>query len=134
MKLEKNVLIGDINYHNLYIDNEVYRRGVSFSILSNEISDEELILLKKMQENYEVKLTLEIEKPILDNAEKKYLSEVIRPFRDRVDCIQKNILSQREFISIALNGEIIVFPFFQKGAMYKGMQLNKEYTLKELGL
>ena len=28
----------------------------------------------------------------------------------------------------------IVLPYFEKGTMYKGMKVNREYTLKELGL
>lgn len=73
------------------------------------------------------------EKEILDEKEKEYLSAVIRPFKDRVDYIEKveNIL---EYIAIELNNERLSFPFFDKGTMYKGMELNKKYTLKELGL
>lgn len=50
-----------------------------------------------------------------------------------VDYIEKveNIL---EYIAIDLNNERLSFPFFDKGTMYKGMELNKKYTLKELGL
>ena len=44
----------------------------------------------------------------------------------------------REYIFVEMNGyfgiEYIHLPFFQKGTMYKGMVLGKEYTIKELGL
>ncbi len=136
IKLEKEVYIDSVNYHNLYVNNEVFRRNVSFSVLSNEISDEELILLKKMQENYRVKLTLEIEKPILDDVERKYLSNVVIPFRDRVRYINKEKFSDlQEHIAIYYDGDrIMMLSTFKKGTMYKGMELNRKYTLEELGL
>ena len=75
-------------------------------------------------------------KPILDNIEKNYLSNIIKPFRDRIDYIAKISLSNgREYIFIKLkNYEIISLPFFVAGTMYKGMENDKDYTLKDLGL
>lgn len=81
-----------------------------------------------------------IKKPILDEAEKEYLSNVIRPFRDRVKAIAKYSKGSSEFIVIrysnTLDGFILSmnFPIFGEGEMYKGMKLGKEYTLEELGL
>ena len=92
---------------------------------------------KKLPNDYTGTIEVEngyiVEKEILDEEEKEYLSAVIRPFKDRVDYIEKveNIL---EYIAIDLNNERLSFPFFDKGTMYKGMELNKKYTLKELGL
>lgn len=74
-------------------------------------------------------------KEILDEKEKEYLSAVIRPFKGRVDYIKKFYITGKEFICIYLkNDENIDFPYFKKGTMYKGMKLDKRYTLKELGL
>lgn len=74
-------------------------------------------------------------KEILDEKEKEYLSAVIRPFKGRVDYIKKFDITSKEFIRIYLkNDEDIDFPYFKKGTMYKGMKLDKKYTLKELGL
>ena len=75
-------------------------------------------------------------KPILDNIEKNYLSNIIKPFRDRIDYIAKiNLSNGREYIFIKLkNYEIISLPFFTAGTMYKGMENDKDYTLKDLGL
>ena len=74
-------------------------------------------------------------KEILDEKEKEYLSAVIRPFKGRVDYIKKFDITSKEFIRIYLkNDEDIDFPYFKKGTMYKGMKLDKRYTLKELGL
>ena len=76
-------------------------------------------------------------KEILDEKEKEYLGSVIKPFRDRIKSIRKCSYYDRKkcWIDINLiNNESIPFPFFNKNAMYKGMELDKEYTLEELGL
>lgn len=81
-------------------------------------------------------------KEILDEKEKEYLSAVIKPFRNRVKCITKYSCNKNEYIHIVLNNkgiemlnnEGIELPFFEKGTMYKGMEVGKEYTLEELGL
>ena len=75
---------------------------------------------------------------ILDDAERRYLSAVIRPFRDRVNFICKeNFMDYGlQYIVINLTGAStdMVLPLFKSGTMYKGMDLRKEYTLEELGL
>lgn len=75
-------------------------------------------------------------KPILDNIEKNYLSNIIKPFRDRINYIAKvNLANRREYILIKMkNMEVISLPFFTPGTMYKGMEVNREYTLEQLGL
>ena len=79
--------------------------------------------------------TLVWKREILDEVEKKYLSDVIRPFRDRVINIIKVDNRIGIYISIRMKGEAnIDLPYFKKGTMYKGMEINKEYSLKELGL
>lgn len=90
---------------------------------------------------------IEIEiKDVLDEVEKKYLKSIIRPFKDRVVSIKKgkNINSEGTFyyigiivkhIAIDRFSEAIYLPYFKpESKMYEGMELNKEYTLKELGL
>ena len=80
--------------------------------------------------------------PILDDVEKSYLRSVIKPFRGRVNYIKKtNCGGKRCSIRIVVSSAIlecgldsIYFPVFAKDTMYKGMKLNKAYTLKELGL
>ena len=78
------------------------------------------------------------EPSILDEAEKKYLSNVIRPWRDRVINIEKHWSSEGEFLRIKVNEKTkrhyMLFPCFDEGTMYKGMELDKIYTLDELGL
>lgn len=67
---------------------------------------------------------------MLDETEKRYLSNVIKPFRDKVKAIEKV-----SYLKIYIKeDEPTILPYFEKGTMYKGMKENKEYTLKELGL
>ena len=81
-------------------------------------------------------LEQEYKPPILDDVENAYLSAVIKPFRNEVECIVKYMFSEeKEFLVICLNnGEEITLPIFIRRTMYKGMKSRKEYTLKELGL
>ena len=73
---------------------------------------------------------------ILDDVEKRYLSAVIRPFRKRVDYIMKssNSCCDKEYIFIRLDDDFLSLPFFEAGTMYQGMELERAYTLEELGL
>lgn len=81
-------------------------------------------------------LEQEYKPPILDDVENAYLSAVIKPFRNEVECIVKYMFSEeKEFLAICLNnGEEITLPIFIRRTMYKGMKSRKEYTLEELGL
>lgn len=85
----------------------------------------------------EVKNGYIVEKEILDEVEKEYLSNIIKPFREKVRCIMKvtswSCLG-KEYIKIILIEEGMGLPYFEKGFMYKGMEEEKEYTLEELGL
>ena len=80
----------------------------------------------------------EYKEPILDEEEKKYLSAVIKPFRNRTEVIAKllDCDEKREYIAVGCNTiqDSFSLPRFEKGTMYKGMELNKAYTLEELGL
>lgn len=71
----------------------------------------------------------------LDDGERKYLKGVINPIRDEVKFITKSVDGQCEYISISFKTDgWLVYPDFEKGKMYKGMKLGKNYTIKELGL
>ena len=102
--------------------------------------------LKNLKDDYYGKI-IKIEEPIyqtvyehkeeiLDEAEKRYLRGVIRPFRARMKYIMKEDINYatKEYIRIDLGREMINLPKFDSGSMYKGMKLNKGYTLEELGL
>lgn len=81
---------------------------------------------------------VEIEVPdILTKEEKEYLSAVIKPFRDRIKNITKICDTFfRCYICIRLknNNDFMIFPNLLNEKMYKGMEINKEYTLEELEL
>lgn len=84
------------------------------------------------------------EESILSNAEKKYLSAVIKPFKNKVNFICKvNYYNNPEVdvykaqhIVIGLNDNSpeVVLPLFKAGTMYKGMETGHVYFLEELGL
>lgn len=71
---------------------------------------------------------------ILDDAERRYLKGVIRPFRESVRSIAKSDIYKDEVICIDTKKRYMAFPPFKAGTMYKGMELNRKYTLEELGL
>ena len=74
------------------------------------------------------------EHQILDDAEKRYLRGVIRPFRNEVLSIRK-LSAVSEWIVIEMKShQETNLPKFKKGTMYQGMEGNKKYTLEELGL
>lgn len=74
--------------------------------------------------------------PILDEAERKYLSDVIRPFRKKVDTISKfHTVNNMQYIYFQMKDKYgWTLPLFKKGTMYKGMVQGKHYKLDELGL
>lgn len=74
-------------------------------------------------------------KPILDEKEKEWF-DFIKPFRNTIKYIEKRECIGKEYarIQIIANGDVISFPAFYRDRMYKGMELDKEYSLEELGL
>ena len=76
----------------------------------------------------------EYEPTILTDKEKAYLSAVIKPFREEVETIEKTSFSGYEQLQISDGDTIMAFPCFEKGTMYKGMEKDRDYTLKDLGL
>lgn len=72
---------------------------------------------------------------ILDEKEKEYLSNIVKPFRDKVNFISKYQSGDKEFINIYMKTDTpISFPYFTRNKMYKGMELSKQYTLEELDI
>lgn len=77
--------------------------------------------------------------PILEEDERNYLSNVIRPFKENVCTVYKRKFYSYsgltyEYIVVKLRNDKWGFPKFVEGTMYKGMEVNKEYSLEELGL
>lgn len=92
------------------------------------------VSIVKVERPVKYKTLFERKEEMLEETEKRYLSNVIKPFRDKVEAIEKCLYS-REFIKIYIKeDEPTILPYFEKGTMYKGMKENKKYTLKELGL
>ena len=83
-----------------------------------------------------IKIVMEYKNSILDGIEKEYLLAVIKPFKNKVIYIKKNKYDDnKEYIGIYTNNcELIELPRFAPNKMYKNMQVDKNYTLKELGL
>ena len=106
--------------------------------------DESIIFSKEMKPNetgtsaYNAWLEEEYVPDILTDKEKAYLSAVIKPFRKKVKCINKidhDNINQITYIRIdMLNEDFASLPLFEKETMYKGMEVDKKYTLEELGL
>lgn len=77
----------------------------------------------------------EYEEPVLDDVERKYLSDVIKPFGHRVSHIVKRMNGSGYYIAIILNNfDVMNLPYFTGNTMYKGMKVGRQYKLKELGL
>ena len=74
--------------------------------------------------------------PILDDAEREYLSAVIKPFRKKVmDVVKIQYSGGRQSIRIRISrGDCAELPFFKNNTMYKGMEVGKYYMPEELGL
>ena len=88
--------------------------------------------------NQEVEI--EVFEGILTKEEKEYLSKKIKPFRHRVISIAKIGYNDRYFIAIRIQSKFTLskmehtdMPIFNTD-MYEGMESNKDYTFKELGL
>lgn len=130
IKFDKERVYGVINgiYYNGKIDYIIL-------FLKGKVTDERFGKIIKIEEPI-YQTVYEHKEEILDEAEKRYLKAVIRPFRARMKYIMKEDINYatKEYIRIDLGREMINLPKFDSGSMYKGMKLNKGYTLEELGL
>lgn len=105
--------------------------------LCNCISDFESIINRKC--------FVLVENPILDDMEKNYLGSIIKPFKEKYTAMTITKTATKfhtAYICITLieKGkedychEEIALPYFDRDKMYKGMELDREYTLEELEL
>lgn len=103
--------------------------------LKDANGDEEYDIIK-IERPGKYNTIFERKEEILDETEKRYLASVIKPFRHKI----KSIMKRSEYGSLCYikicikNGDAAYFPCFKEDSMYKGMEPNREYTLKELGL
>lgn len=94
-------------------------------------------LMRVLNGQYEIIL-----RPILDEVEKEYLGAVVNPFRNKVISITKldsEEMNGYEYICVehreVCNARYYInLPCFKKGTIYKGMEIDKAYSLDELGL
>lgn len=118
---------------NYYCNNLYFRNDNDLKGLKDTISLNKIIKI----EEPEYQTVYESKPEILDDVEKRYLSNFIRPFRDKVEWIEKvkTYDPDMEYIQILINtDEEINLPSFEVGEMYKGMKANQRYELEELGL
>lgn len=121
-------------------DRGIYRmRGDGKYIIDQE-GNESAILIDG---SFDADVWEEYKEEVLDEKEKKYLSAVIKPFRDRITYIAKVEEDIHWFYWIMIRVDIgflndyydfCLPPFEETSSMYKKMEVGKEYTLKELGL
>lgn len=81
---------------------------------------------------------VKLPKSILTEQERNYLSQVIKPFREKIQHISKLTGKNGEYICIDIRfdweEDSILLPRFATGTLYKGMEIGKEYSVKDLGL
>lgn len=108
---------------------------------TNELKDTVIgksLDIVKVERPIKYETVFERKEEILDGVEKKYLANVIKPFRHEIKIISKRSRlgnSSICYIKIWLkNNDTANLPDFKENSMYKGMEPNREYTLEELGL
>lgn len=121
-----------------------WEKGHYITLIDNQVVSERGWVSGLCIDDFSANWWEEYKEDILDEEEKKYLSAVIKPFRDRVEYIKKieayNVgYGCGEKISIELRDkdgikDYFSLPWFAKDTMYKGMVLCKRYTLEELRL
>ena len=127
----KKIVSGDKLYGNdLFTSLRYYPEDLK------DVDGEEEYDIVKVERPVKYETLFERKEEILDEVEKKYLANVIKPFRHKI----KSIMKRSEYGSLCYikicikNGDAAYFPCFKENSMYKGMEPNRECTLKELGL
>lgn len=96
------------------------------------------VSIVKVERPAQYETVFERKEEILDETEKIYLASVIKPFKNKIETIEKTIKigdSSLCYLNMLLkNNDMANLPDFKKNSMYKGMEVNRKYTLKELGL
>ena len=118
-----------------YENDVLYRNNENLEALKDNINLGKIIKI----EEPEYSTVYEYKPEILDEIEKRYLRNVISPYLDRIKSIVKFIFSTgRAKITIIVKDDnrhwYIDLPPFERDAMYKNMEDDKEYTIEELGL
>lgn len=79
---------------------------------------------------------IEVEGGILTEEEKEYLANIIKPFRNEVEYIEKyNYSNNPQYLRIKMIDNTSIFiPLSKIKKYYKNIEVKREYTLEELGL
>lgn len=118
---EQDIVLCEINLMNNSYSPVQHLSNLALCLISNE-------------EEFE-----EVKFPVLDIRERTYLERVIMPFKDqikyitKVDATDKSDCSRLVICYKDFVRDTSLFPF-EKDTMYKGMELNRNYTLEELNL
>ena len=126
-----------VKYDYYWYNGDSYLRNDS-DLKELKDKDKQLGKIIKIEEP-EYRTVYEAKVEILDEVEKRYLKNIIRPYLDKIKSIEKFIFSTgRAKITITVKDGndywYINLPPFKKETMYKNMEDDKEYTLEELGL
>ena len=121
-----------------------WKKGYYITLIDNQVVSQSGWSSGLCIDDFSADCWEEYKEPVLDEEEKKYLSAVIKPFRDRIIYIKKidmylGFNKYGEYILGELGNkddvvDTFALPYFPKGNMYKGMETGKEYSLEELGL
>lgn len=134
LKLKEGDVITFINNNGGFVDKQVITSSVTYSFEYLKEKFRGRIIKIERPINYK---TIYDEEEILDEVEKKWLGNFVKPFRSKIYDIVKYRLHDNsgEWLQIRMkDSPDIDLPYFKLNKMYKGMKINREYTLEELGL
>ncbi len=134
MKEKDNIQIGDKVTYTIFGKEEtnLLTSIAEINLMKSGIKENKIKIIRIERQKYE---KVYKKQEILDEVEKKYLSNFLKPFKNRVETIVKEEIDEEQYLDIYIKDEgYINLPNFKANTMYKGMKLGKEYTLKELGL
>ena len=127
----------------MVFENKLYGSNhfVSLTYYTEDLKDangDEEYDIVKVERPVQYETVFERKEEILNETEKRYLASVIKPFKNKIETIEKTIKiddsSLCYLIMLLKNNDMANLPNFKKNSMYKGMEVNKKYSLKELGL
>lgn len=136
LRLKEGDVITFINKNGGFVDKQVITSSVTYSFEYLKEKFRGRIIKIERPINYNTIYEGE-EEEILDEIEKKWLGNFVKPFRSKIYDIVKYRLydNSGEWLQIRMkDGPDIDLPYFKLNKMYKGMKINKDYTLEELGL
>lgn len=114
------------------LDNRIYEIYIGTALIDTYRVHDEITWCEVVM-NW---LDSEHKEPILDEDEKKYLSAVIKPFRnEKLEIVKHSACNgSEEWLNFVREKGSFYLPNFKTGTMYKGMEPGHKYTLEELGL